>query len=107
MQIFVKTLTCKFLTLDVEGSDTIYAISQKILNKEGISVCCQRLIYAGKELECPPRPDGRTLADYGIHKEATLSLVVRGRGCGGDDAFQPDVTHCRGAGYDCLVCDPS
>lgn len=72
MQIFIRTITGKTITLDVAFQDTVETVKQRIWDKEGIEPDQQRLFYDEKLLE-----DGRTLADYNIHAKATLRLLLK------------------------------
>ena len=75
MQLFVKTLTGKTVSIEVEEGESIEDVKAKIAEKEGIPPEQQRLIFGGQQLQ-----DSKTLDDYDVGDDATLHLVLRLRG---------------------------
>ena len=71
MQIFVKTLTGKTITLDAEASDTIETLKLMIESREGIPPASIHLLFAGRQLD-----DDRSLADYNIQRDSTLHVAL-------------------------------
>ena len=74
------------LTLEVVSGDSIDNIKEKIRDKTGFSPDAQRLFFGEKELE-----NGRTMADYNIHKESTLRLRLQKTIQNGTDALNKTV----------------
>ncbi|OAG12331.1 ubiquitin-like protein [Paraphaeosphaeria sporulosa] len=76
MQIFVKTVNGKTITVTCHPFDLIAEVKLDVERKEGIPRDQQRLIWAGKQLE-----DDHSLESYGILEESTLNQMLRLRGC--------------------------
>lgn len=72
MQIFIKTLTGRTVSLMVEEDEVIKTVKEKLKDKDGVPVDEQRLIYGGHELK-----NDQTLKVYGIYRDATIHLVLR------------------------------
>jgi len=72
MQIFVKTISGKTITLDVDQSDLIENLKLKIQDKDGIPIGNQRLTYASK-----PLIDGKYISDYNIQKDSTIYIWLK------------------------------
>lgn len=86
MQIFVKTLTGKTITLDVRRQDTVRSVLTQIKRKENIPRSCMKLIFAGKQLD-----PTYMLEDYNVVQESTLHLVLRLSGTESDDDDDDDA----------------
>ena len=71
MQIFIKTLQGKTITLEVDCDCTIAQAKVMINNKEGIPIEIMRLIFSGKLLQ-----DDRTFSDYNIQRDSAMHLVT-------------------------------
>ena len=76
MQLFVKTLTGKTVSVDVDPGDSIETLKHKIQEKEGIPPDQQRIIFGGKQLQ----GSDKTLGDFDLEDGSTLHLVLRLRG---------------------------
>ena len=72
MQILVRTITGRTITLDVEKADLIEEIRTKIHDKEGIPLDMQFLMWSGKLLL-----NGKTLDENGIQNLSTVYLAFR------------------------------
>ncbi|XP_041635193.1 NEDD8 isoform X1 [Cheilinus undulatus] len=70
-----QTLTGKEIEIDIEPTDKVERIKERVEEKEGIPPQQQRLIYSGKQMN-----DEKTAADYKIQGGSVLHLVLALRG---------------------------
>lgn len=75
LQVFLKTLTGKTITLEISPSDLVQDVKAQIEKREGVPAEEQRLVFAAKHLE-----DGHLVSEYDIKKDSTLHLVLNLRG---------------------------
>ncbi|XP_016098462.1 NEDD8 isoform X2 [Sinocyclocheilus grahami] len=71
----LETLTGKEIEIDIEPTDKVERIKERVEEKEGIPPQQQRLIYSGKQMN-----DEKTAADYKIQGGSVLHLVLALRG---------------------------
>ncbi|CAM9252435.1 unnamed protein product [Hapterophycus canaliculatus] len=95
MQLFVKTLTGKTVTVDVEPGDSIETLKHKIQEKEGIPAEQQRIIFGGKQLSGADKQ----LSDFELEEGNTLHLVLRLRGGPDEDVPSPQRSSRPGWGW--------
>ncbi|CAF0863035.1 unnamed protein product [Rotaria socialis] len=75
MMIKVKTLTGKEIEVDIDGTDKIERIKERVEEKEGIPPPQQRLIFGGKQMM-----DDKTVSEYNVNAGSVLHLVLALRG---------------------------
>ena len=72
MRLFIKTLTGKTITIEVDPTATVAEAKEKITQVEGIPAHMQQLIFSGMTLA-----EDRVLGSYNIQRESTVHLVIK------------------------------